>query len=110
MEKLCPQFHISLQSGCDSTLKRMNRKYTTKEYLRSVELLRENLKDVAVTTDVMVGFPGRLTRSSMKHAGLSKKFFLQGCMYSNIPAGKARRRHLILTRLRRRKKKKEAAY
>lgn len=58
MEKLCPQFHISLQSGCDSTLKRMNRKYTTKEYLRSVELLRENLKDVAVTTDVMVGFPG----------------------------------------------------
>lgn len=58
MEKLCPQFHISLQSGCDSTLKRMNRKYTTKEYLKSVELLRENLKDVAVTTDVMVGFPG----------------------------------------------------
>jgi len=58
MEKLCPQFHISLQSGCDSTLKRKNRKYTTKEYLRSVELLRENLKDVAVTTDVMVGFPG----------------------------------------------------
>ncbi|HOM01617.1 MAG TPA: tRNA (N(6)-L-threonylcarbamoyladenosine(37)-C(2))-methylthiotransferase MtaB [Acetivibrio sp.] len=58
MEKLCPQFHISLQSGCDSTLKRMNRKYTTKEYLRSVKLLRDNLKDVAVTTDVMVGFPG----------------------------------------------------
>ncbi|HHV29209.1 tRNA (N(6)-L-threonylcarbamoyladenosine(37)-C(2))-methylthiotransferase MtaB [Acetivibrio mesophilus] len=58
MEKLCPQFHISLQSGCDSTLKRMNRKYTTKEYLRSVRLLRDNLKDVAITTDVMVGFPG----------------------------------------------------
>lgn len=57
MEKLCPQFHISLQSGCDSTLKRMNRRYTTKEYLSSVRLLRDNLKDVAITTDVMVGFP-----------------------------------------------------
>ncbi|GAE88169.1 tRNA (N(6)-L-threonylcarbamoyladenosine(37)-C(2))-methylthiotransferase MtaB [Acetivibrio straminisolvens] len=58
LHKLCPQFHISLQSGCDSTLKRMNRKYTAKEYLRSVKLLRDNLKDVAVTTDIMVGFPG----------------------------------------------------
>ena len=56
--KVCPHFHISLQSGCDSTLKRMNRKYTTEEYRKSVELLRRNIKDVSITTDVMVGFPG----------------------------------------------------
>ena len=58
MEKLCPHFHISLQSGCDETLKRMNRRYTTSEYKRAVELLREQMPDVSITTDVMVGFPG----------------------------------------------------
>lgn len=58
MEKLCPHYHISLQSGCDETLSRMNRRYTAVEYKKSVELLREKIPDVAVTTDVMVGFPG----------------------------------------------------
>lgn len=58
MEKLCPHFHISLQSGCDETLKRMNRRYTTSEYKKAVELLREHMPDVSITTDVMVGFPG----------------------------------------------------
>ncbi|AEV67861.1 tRNA (N(6)-L-threonylcarbamoyladenosine(37)-C(2))-methylthiotransferase MtaB [Acetivibrio clariflavus] len=58
LRKLCPHFHISLQSGCDSTLKRMNRKYTTEEYRSAVSLLRSSIEDVAVTTDVMVGFPG----------------------------------------------------
>ncbi len=58
LEKLCPHYHISLQSGCDSTLKRMNRKYTTAEYRETVNLLRSHIKDVAITTDVMVGFPG----------------------------------------------------
>ncbi|MEN6313996.1 MAG: tRNA (N(6)-L-threonylcarbamoyladenosine(37)-C(2))-methylthiotransferase MtaB [Clostridiaceae bacterium] len=58
MGKLCPHYHISLQSGCDETLSRMNRHYTTAEYKKAVELLRENIPDVAVTTDVMVGFPG----------------------------------------------------
>ncbi|WP_010251624.1 tRNA (N(6)-L-threonylcarbamoyladenosine(37)-C(2))-methylthiotransferase MtaB [Acetivibrio cellulolyticus] len=58
LEKVCPHFHISLQSGCDSTLKRMNRRYTTEEYRSSIALLRSGIKDVAVTTDVMVGFPG----------------------------------------------------
>lgn len=56
--KICPQFHMSLQSGCDSTLMRMNRHYTTQDYRESVELLRENIPDVSITTDVMVGFPG----------------------------------------------------
>lgn len=58
MGKLCPHFHISLQSGCDETLKRMNRRYSTSEYKRAVELLREHMPDVSITTDVMVGFPG----------------------------------------------------
>ena len=57
-KKLCPHFHLSLQSGCDSTLKRMNRRYTTKEYKEIVDRLRENIPNVAITTDVIVGFPG----------------------------------------------------
>jgi threonylcarbamoyladenosine tRNA methylthiotransferase MtaB len=58
LSKLCPHYHISLQSGCDETLKRMNRRYTTGEYRKAVELLRDRIDDVALTTDVMVGFPG----------------------------------------------------
>ncbi len=57
-EKLCPHFHLSLQSGCDNTLKSMNRRYTTEEYAHAVELLRELYGQVALTTDVIVGFPG----------------------------------------------------
>ena len=57
-KKLCPHFHLSLQSGCDATLKRMNRRYTAKEYEDAVNLLRETLKDVSISTDVIVGFPG----------------------------------------------------
>lgn len=58
LPKICPHFHLSLQSGCDSTLKRMNRHYTTGEYYDSVEALREYFDHPAVTTDVIVGFPG----------------------------------------------------
>ena len=57
-KKLCPHFHLSLQSGCDATLKRMNRRYTAKEYEDSVNLLRETMPDVSISTDVIVGFPG----------------------------------------------------
>lgn len=57
-DKLCHHFHLSLQSGCDETLKRMNRKYTTKEYKKIVDGLRKNYPDVAITTDIMTGFPG----------------------------------------------------
>lgn len=58
LDKICPHFHLSLQSGCDSTLKRMNRKYTTKEYESGCELLRKYFVHPAITTDVIVGFPG----------------------------------------------------
>ena len=54
----CPHFHLSLQSGCDSVLKRMNRHYTTEEYLKGVWLLRKYFDNPAITTDVIVGFPG----------------------------------------------------
>lgn len=58
LPKLCPHFHLSLQSGCTETLKRMNRKYTPEEYRNIVSLIREKIPDVTFTTDVMVGFPG----------------------------------------------------
>ena len=57
LEKVCPHFHLSLQSGCDATLKRMNRHYTAQEYLHSVEILRSAFGRPAITTDVIVGFP-----------------------------------------------------
>ena len=57
-EKLCPQFHLSLQSGCDATLKRMNRHYTTAEYRQIVRNLRQAFPNCAITTDIMVGFAG----------------------------------------------------
>lgn len=56
--KLCPHFHVSLQSGCDNTLKRMNRKYTAREYEDAINKLTERFVDAAVTTDIMTGFPG----------------------------------------------------
>ena len=58
LPKMCPHFHLSLQSGCDATLKRMNRRYTTDEYFEKCELLRKYFDHPALTTDVIVGFPG----------------------------------------------------
>ena len=58
VKKICPHFHLSLQSGCDATLKRMNRKYTAEEYAAGCAMLRKYFDDPAITTDVIVGFPG----------------------------------------------------
>lgn len=58
VDKICPHFHLSLQSGCDATLLRMNRKYSTAEYRISCEILRKYFRDPAITTDVITGFPG----------------------------------------------------
>ena len=58
LHNLCPHFHLSMQSGCDATLKRMNRKYDTARYLESVELLRRWFERPGLTTDLIVGFPG----------------------------------------------------
>lgn len=56
--KLCPHFHLSLQSACNETLKRMNRKYTIEEFMEKCQLLRDRFEQPAITTDVIVGFPG----------------------------------------------------
>lgn len=58
MPKICPHFHLSLQSGCDGVLNRMNRRYTSGEYFRTTEILRKYYANPAITTDVIVGFPG----------------------------------------------------
>lgn len=58
LPKMCPHFHLSLQSGCDETLRRMNRRYTAKEYMEGCKLLRKYFDHPALTTDVIVGFPG----------------------------------------------------
>ena len=58
MHKICPHFHLSLQSGCDSVLSRMNRRYTSGEYFETTQRLRKYYEDPAITTDVIVGFPG----------------------------------------------------
>ena len=57
LPNVCPQFHLSLQSGCDETLRRMNRRYTTEEYYEKCQLLRKYFDNPALTTDVIVGFP-----------------------------------------------------
>lgn len=75
LPKVCPHFHLSLQSGCDVTLKRMNRKYTCEEYALGCELLRKYFEHPAITTDVIVGFPGETeeefetTREFLKKIG-----------------------------------------
>ena len=76
-KKICPHVHLSLQSGCDETLKRMNRRYNVDEYYKGVELLREYFPDAAVTTDVIVGFPGETEEEFY----ITKKYLEKVCFY-----------------------------
>ena len=71
--KLCPHFHLSLQSGCDATLKRMNRRYTTSQYAGIVQSIRDNFPGAAITTDVMVGFPGESEEEFEKSADFVRR-------------------------------------
>lgn len=73
LEKICDHFHLSLQSGCDETLKRMNRRYTTKEFEEGVEFIRKYYKNVALTTDIIVGFPGETDEEFNKTYEFLKK-------------------------------------
>lgn len=73
IEKLCPHFHLSLQSGCDQTLLRMNRKYTTDEYMEIVENIRRYFPDAAITTDIMAGFPGETEDEFLKTCNFVKR-------------------------------------
>jgi len=72
-DKLCPQFHLSLQSGCDKTLTRMNRHYNTAEYEKIVRNLRKYFKDAAITTDIMVGFAGETDEDFLESLNFVKK-------------------------------------
>ena len=79
LPNLCPQFHLSMQSGCDATLKRMNRKYDTARYLESVELLNRWFDRPAVTTDLIVGFPGETEEEFVQTLD-----FIQKCAFSSM--------------------------
>ena len=71
--KLCPQFHLSLQSGCDATLRRMNRHYNTGEYRTIVKNLRSAFPNAAMTTDIMVGFPGETDEEFQENLAFAKE-------------------------------------
>ena len=94
LKKLCPHFHLSLQSGCDATLKRMNRRYTAKEYEDIVNLLRDKIEDVSITTDVIVGFPGETeedfldTLSLCEEVGYDSAFTFIYSRRNHTPADK----------------------
>ena len=73
LEKVCHHFHLSLQSGCDQTLERMNRRYTTKQFEERVKMLRDVYDDVMLTTDIIVGFPGETEEEFEKTYEFLKK-------------------------------------
>lgn len=73
LPKVCHHFHLSLQSGCDKTLKAMNRKYTTERFFEAVTLLRKYMPDVAITTDIIVGFPGETEEDFIESYNFAKK-------------------------------------
>lgn len=79
LKKFCPHFHLSLQSGCDATLKRMNRPYTSRQYFEEVSRLRRAFPDMALTTDVMTGFPGETEEEFAQSVA-----FLEKCAFAKV--------------------------
>jgi threonylcarbamoyladenosine tRNA methylthiotransferase MtaB len=73
VKEFCPHFHLSLQSGCDATLKRMNRKYTAQEYFETCQIIREAFDHPAITTDVIVGFPGETEEEFLESKAFIEK-------------------------------------
>lgn len=94
VNKLCHHFHLSLQSGSDTVLKRMNRKYSTSEYREIVELIREYMPDAGITTDIIVGFPGETdeefeeTYNFVKEIGFSRIHVFKYSPRKGTPASK----------------------
>ena len=88
LPKLCPHFHLSLQSGCDATLRRMNRKYTSEEYAESVALLRKVFDHPAITTDVIVGFPGETEEVYADKAIFRQDSILRDAYFQVFQAGR----------------------
>ncbi|MCR5153939.1 MAG: radical SAM protein, partial [Lachnospiraceae bacterium] len=87
-KKLCPHFHLSLQSGCDSVLKKMNRKYSADEYFEGVNVLRKYFENPAITTDIIVGFPQESDEEFEETLAYAKKV-----AFSKIHVFKYSRRH-----------------
>ena len=111
LPKFCPHFHLSLQSGCDATLKRMNRRYTSGEYYKKCILIRKYFKHPALTTDVIVGFPGEteeefaITRDFLNKVDFYETHIFQysrrkgtkaAVMENQVPSDVAHRRSAIL--------------
>ena len=96
LENLCPQFHLSMQSGCDATLKRMNRKYDTARYLESVALLNQYFDHPAVTTDLITGFPEETeeefaqTLDFLRRCGFAQMHIFPYSIRPGTPAAKMR--------------------
>ncbi len=94
ISKFCPQFHISLQSGCDKTLKKMNRHYNSAEYFQLCRKLRAAFDSTTITTDVMVGFPGEtdedfeISREFVKKVGFEKVHVFPYSIRPGTPAAK----------------------
>lgn len=78
-QNLCPQFHLSMQSGCDTVLARMKRKYNTEEYMESLERLRNAFPSCAITTDMIVGFPGETEEEFEKSLS-----FIRQCRFADM--------------------------
>ena len=111
IKKVCPHFHLSLQSGCDTVLKRMNRHYTSAEYKEKVEILRKYFDYPAITTDVITGFPGEteeefaITRDFLNKVDFYETHIFQysrrkgtkaAVMENQVPSDVAHRRSAIL--------------
>ena len=110
LPKMCPHFHLSLQSGCDETLRRMNRRYTAKEYMDGCKLLRKYFDHPALTTDVIVGFPGETEEEfAASQAFIDQVDFYEkaAAMENQIPETEKTKRSNELLEL---NKKKQKAY
>lgn len=103
MQNFCPQFHLSLQSGCDSVLKRMNRHYTTSEYAQAVKLIRQYFPDANITTDIIVGFANETedeflsTLDFVKHIGFGQAHIFPYSVRKGTTASKLYKTDLTLS-------------
>lgn len=121
LKHFCPQFHLSLQSGSDSVLKKMNRHYTTDEFYEKVRLIRETFEDAAITTDVICGFPTESEEEFRESLAFAEKVGFADMhvfAYSSRKGTKASRleqltneeKHLRVERMERVKKKNKGKY
>ncbi len=100
--EICPHFHLSLQSGCTETLKRMNRKYSAQEYAEKCELIGNFYPVPALTTDVIVGFPGKQKKNLKNLRNWYQKLNFMRLIFLNIPEDKEQKQHKWIVSLRNR--------